>query len=252
MNTTAMKPACLVVHGFGGTPFEVAPVAEALTASGYPVFMPTLPGHGTTVEDWSRTGWQDWLDSLSRDYLRLEAEHGRVFAMGLSMGGSLCLALAQRFKPVGVVTIAAPVYLYRFLPPEATDWRLPLTSLLHKVRPIWPTRPKTAESRRIAPWEGYEEHVALGPLGSFLAGLREVRRNMGKITAPLLGIHSPKDRHVPLANLWEITGKAASSERKAVVLAIRENVTKHHLLTTHEETRDRVAQLCVSFADRWG
>lgn len=243
--------ACLVVHGFGGTPFEVAPVAEALMASGYPVSMPTLPGHGTSVADWSRTSWTDWLDFVSAEYERLAARHEKVFTLGLSMGGSLCLALAQRYRPAGVVTIASPVYLYRFLPPEATDWRLPLTSILRRIRPIWPTRHKTPESRHIAPWEGYEGHVALAPLASFLAGLRGVRRNLDRISAPLLAIHSPMDKHVPLANLWEITGKAGSSVRQAVVLAIRERVTKHHLLTTHEETRDMVAEQCVAFVNRW-
>ena len=55
-----MKPtACLLVHGFGGSPFEVLPVAEALEASGFPVSAPTLPGHDTSIDDWRRTGWKD-------------------------------------------------------------------------------------------------------------------------------------------------------------------------------------------------
>jgi carboxylesterase len=245
------KAACLLIHGFGGEPFEMAPVAEALENLGHPVSLPTLPGHGSTIDAWSRTGWTGWLGHAAREYERLEALHGRVFVLGLSMGGSLSLALAQRYKPAGVVTMAAPVYLYRFLPPEATDWRLPLVWLLKKVRPIWPTSPKKPESRRIAPWQGYEEAVALEPLHSFVMGLREVRRNLGRITAPLLAMHSPRDRQVPLGNLWEITSKAGSKVRRAVVLPIEERVTGHHVITTHLETRREVARLCADFVSEF-
>lgn len=239
--------ACLLVHGFGGTPFEMLPVAEALEQGGRHVCLPLLPGHASTVDEWSRTRWSDWLEHVSAEYEKLEASHGKVFVLGLSMGGSLCLALAQRYRPAGVVTIASPVFLYRFLPLEATDWRLPLTGLLKRFRPIWPSPPKKPESRLIAPWQGYEEAVALEPLHSFMLGLREVHRNLGGITAPLLSIHSPLDRYVPFGNLWEITRGVNSPVRRSVVLTIRERVTKHHLLTTHVETRDTVAGLCAAF-----
>jgi carboxylesterase len=239
--------ACLLVHGFGGTPFEMLPVAEALEAEGYLASVPTLPGHASTLEDWSHTRWSDWLAHVSTLYESLAAAHGKVFVVGLSMGGSLCLALAQRYKPAGVAVVAAPVYLYRFLPPEATDWRLPLTGLLKFIRPIWPRSPKKRESRIIAPWEGYEDAVALGPLHSFLRALPALRRDLGMITAPLLAVHSPLDRFVPFGNLWEIAERVQSPVRRAVVLAIRERVTKHHILTTHLETREAVARLCVEF-----
>lgn len=243
-----MKPtACLLVHGFGGSPFEVLPVAEALEAAGFPVSAPTLPGHDTSIDDWRRTGWKDWLEHAAAEYERLAASHRQVFTLGMSMGGSICLALAQRYRPAGVATIASPVFLYRFLPPEATDWRLLATPLLKKLRPVWPSTPKTPESRAIAPWRGYEEGVSLDALHSFMDGLRQVRRGLGRVTAPLLAIHSPRDRHVPLGNLWEIARRVRSPWRKAVLLPIEETVTRHHLLTTHRETRDKVAQLCVEF-----
>ena len=246
-----MEPcACLLIHGFGGSPFEMEPVARVLEAGGHACSLPTLPGHDATVEQWSRTGWQDWLAHVEGEYDRLEARHGRVCVMGLSMGGSLSLALAQRRRPAGVVTLAAPVFLYQFFPPRALDWRLPLTGLLRKIRPIWPKDPKTGESRAMAPWKGYEHAVALDALYSFMQALPGVRRDLPRIAAPLLAVHSPLDRYVPYANLWEITSRVSSPRRQAVTLAIREKVTRHHMLTTHLETRDEVAGLCLEFAAR--
>jgi len=243
------RPACLLLHGFGGEPFEMFPLAEALSARGFPVSTPLLPGHGETVEAWNRTGWADWLGCACLEYERLEREHGRVAALGLSMGGSLALALGQRYRPAGIVALAAPVFLYRFYPPCATDWRLPLTGLLRRWRPVWPGKPPRPGSRAIAPWRGYETGTAMEALYTFERGLRLVRRDLRRITAPLLAIHAEGDTKVPVENLWETVGKAGSTAREAVGLRIKERVTSHHILTTHVETREEVARRCVEFVE---
>ena len=38
-------PACLVLHGLGGGPYEMGPVIDALEAEGLRVSAPILPGH---------------------------------------------------------------------------------------------------------------------------------------------------------------------------------------------------------------
>lgn len=245
-------PACLLAHGFGGSPFEMLPLAHALAAAGCAVSVPVLPGHATTVEAWSRTGWDDWLDALDREYARLAADHPRVFLMGLSMGGSLALALAQKRPAAGVVAIAAPARLYRLFPWRVPDWRMPLIPILRHVRPLWPTGPGRAESRAIAPWQGYEGVVAVNPLYSFGKGLARMRRGLARVTAPLLAVHAPDDRSVPLANALEVLAGVGSKDRRLVLLDIQERITKHHLLTTHRETRDAVARLAMAFVDACG
>jgi alpha-beta hydrolase superfamily lysophospholipase len=42
------RGACLLIHGFTGTPWDVRPLGEALSAAGISVQAPRLPGHGTT------------------------------------------------------------------------------------------------------------------------------------------------------------------------------------------------------------
>ena len=243
------RAACLFLHGFGGAPFEMMPLVSAFEARGFCVDAPTLPGHDATVEAWSRTRWSDWLAAACARYETLAAAHERVFVLGLSMGGCLSLALAERYPVAGVAVVAAPVYLYRFFPPEATDWRLPLTGLLRKFRPVWPRKPASEESRAIAPWQGYDGVVAMEPLYSFLQGMKAVRENLGRITAPLLAIHATSDRMVPFSNMREIVNRVSSTSRRGVTLDIHEQVTKHHILTTHRETRDEVARLCVEFVE---
>lgn len=240
----------LLLHGFGGEPFEMLGLADALASAGFAVSAPLLPGHGQDVTAWSRTGFGDWYGAAREAYLDMQSRFGRVFVMGLSMGGTLSLRLAQEFSPAGVLTVAAPVFLYRLYPLEFSDWRLPFVRLLRHVRPLWPVSPPKPRSREIAPWKGYEGVTALAPLESLLRGMREVRGRLADISAPLLALHARGDRTVPDSNAWEIVRRVSSDDRNLVLFNVAETVTSRHVLTTHRETRDGVARLAVDFVSR--
>ena len=240
--------AVLCIHGFGGEPFEMLDLAGALEALGCAVRTPLLPGHGTTPEDWDRTGFSDYAGAVEREYDELAAAHGRVMVCGLSMGGTLTLHLARVRRPACVAVLAAPVFLYRFWPPEATDWRLPLVGLLKRIRPLWPTGASNPESRRIAPWRGYEGVTSLCALHSFLKGMREERLGLGRIEAPLLAVQARGDRTVPDSNARVIVDGVSSSVKKLIYLDITETITGHHVITTHIETKGRVRELVSGFA----
>jgi carboxylesterase len=225
------------------------PLRGPLEDAGLRVENTLLPGHDRSVEAFCATGFEDWAGHVEQAFLELKKEHAHVFVVGLSMGGSLALRLAQRHPaaPAGIVTIASPVHVYRYLPLEMQDWRLPLVPLLRKVRPIWPAPPPSEESRTIAPWRGYEGVHCLVPLHSFLQGLKAVRRDLPKVRAPLLSLHAPTDRTSPVSNLWTIGTGVSSPVRRLALLRIEETVTGHHLLTTHRETRDTVASMVREF-----
>lgn len=91
----------LLSHGFTGTSASMRPWAEHLAAAGYTVRVPLLPGHGTSWQDCNRTGWTDWYGAIERSHDELIARCDKVFACGLSMGGTLVTRLAER-RPDGV------------------------------------------------------------------------------------------------------------------------------------------------------
>ena len=138
VSTPAEKIVCLLIHGLAGSPVEMEPLALALEADGFEVVRLTLPGHATSIDDFSRTFFPDWLAAAEHACEQEMARGRRVVVIGHSMGGSIALHLAEHYDLAGVVTLAAPVYLYRFFPPEAADWRLPLVGLLKHLRPRWP------------------------------------------------------------------------------------------------------------------
>ena len=238
---------CMLVHGFGGSPFEMGYLGSRLQEQGWAVDVPTLPGHGTTVEEFAETRFSHWSAAVLDRYDSLCGRYDKVFVAGLSMGGSLGLWLARQRHLAGLVTVASPVYVYRFFPFEAADWRLPLVPVLRWVRPVWRTAPPNLRSREIAPWQGYDGVQLLHPLHSLIQGLRELRSGLEEISSPLLVLHSPGDRTAPVGNAWEIVGRVSSPLRRMELLPIEERITGHHLLTTHQETRDRVAGAVTSF-----
>ena len=85
----------LVVHGFTGSPQSMRPWAEHLAAAGHTVSLPRLPGHGTRWEDLQLTRWPDWYGEVDNAFRALRSRCDQVFVMGLSMGGTLSLRLAE-------------------------------------------------------------------------------------------------------------------------------------------------------------
>ena len=76
----------LLCHGFTGSPQSLRPWAEYLAEAGLSVWLPRLPGHGTTWQEMARTRWEDWYAEVDRAFDELRAKSDEIFVMGLSMG----------------------------------------------------------------------------------------------------------------------------------------------------------------------
>ena len=109
---TEAELAVLLLHGFTGSPWELRPVGEALSARGVHVFCPRLPGHGTTPEAMLWAGLDEWLGAASEALESLRSAR-MVAVMGLSMGGLLAMVLAARNRGLvrGLVLMAPALQL---------------------------------------------------------------------------------------------------------------------------------------------
>jgi carboxylesterase len=128
------EDACLLLHGFTGSPWEVRPLGEALAARGLYVRAIQLPGHGTTPEALLSVGHRDWERAAAEALLSLR-DYRRVFVAGLSMGALLSLMLAADY-PERVHGLALIAPALRFKGPKM--WllkRLRHTGLLERVKP---------------------------------------------------------------------------------------------------------------------
>ncbi len=101
----------LVLHGFTGNPQSMRGLAVALTEAGFTVEMPLLPGHGTAVEDMLDTRWKDWSHAAERAYADLAARTDSVAVVGLSMGGSLSVWLAEHHPEIAALSVVNPLLI---------------------------------------------------------------------------------------------------------------------------------------------
>jgi carboxylesterase len=85
---------CLLIHGFTGTPQNIRPLGDFLARRGLSVLAPRLAGHGTSVDEFETTGSADWIATVEGGLDQLRRSCSSVFAIGISMGGTLALHLA--------------------------------------------------------------------------------------------------------------------------------------------------------------
>jgi carboxylesterase len=186
-----LAPAVLCLHGLTGTPYEIRPPAEALAEAGFYCEGPLLPGHGTSARELARTTHAQWLAAVLAAHDSLAERHERVYTVGLSLGGLLALALAERRALRGVVALAVPLDLgwvvHRGVP------------LLHRVVRQLPKTPAILDLEARARHPGYDR-MPLAAVNQLLSLAAHVRGALPRIQAPVSLIFSRLDPTVPARN----------------------------------------------------
>lgn len=181
------RTGVLVLHGFTGSPQSMRPWAQYLAGAGFTVRLPLLPGHGTSVADMARTGWTDWYGAASASFDELRRTCDEVFVMGLSMGATLALRLAElRPDVTGLVVVNASV--------ASQDRRLILLPVLKHVVPSLPGI--GSDIKRAGVTELAYDRVPLRALASLRKAWADVRRDLNRITCPVLHYRSRTDHVV--------------------------------------------------------
>lgn len=233
MNSQAVAPyafdgnatGILLCHGFTGSPASMRPWAEYFAAAGYSVRLPLLPGHGTTHQDLASASWQQWYAAVLSSLRELQASCDRVFVIGLSMGGTLALRLAEQLgdEISGVVLVNAAVH--------TEDPRAPFAKYLRFVMPTLP-----AIGNDIKKPGGDELAYSRVPVKAVVQ-LQQlwfaVRSDIHRVTQPTLLMVSAEDHVVEPSNgLW-LAEHIPALDKSSIVL---EN-------SYHVATLDNDAQL---------
>jgi carboxylesterase len=200
----------LLVHGFTGSPASMRPWGEHLAANGLTVSCPRLPGHGTRWQEMNRTTWQDWLGEIERGFedLRRRSEH--VFVMGLSMGGTLTLRIAEtRPDEIAGIVLVNPSILTENRLMRA----LPLVKLL---------MPSVKSIANDISKEGADEiaykRTPLRAVSSLAQLWRVTLADLSKVTVPVLYYRSAVDHVVEASNAHAIQSRLGSRDVREVVL----------------------------------
>ena len=252
------RPRALLFHGLAGTPFEVAPVAQALEAGGVAAHTPLLPGHGATPEAYLASSFGQWRAFARAEYRRLAAD-GPLLLGGYSLGGILALDIAEHAAeaglpaPAGLLLLATPLWFGAWRPElrlrGAGSWRLRLLPLTARLWPALRVPPRSPAARAVAPWEGHEEALSLRHFAELDYALKGIRRRVALVRAPLCVIQLRHDASCPTGHAAWLLAHCASAEAELHILRTK---SPHggHLPATHTESRERVAGIARAFARR--
>jgi carboxylesterase len=183
----------LLCHGFTGNPSSLRPWADYLAAAGLTVSLPRLPGHGTTWQEMARTRWQDWYAEIDRAYEELRGQAGEIFVMGLSMGATLALRLAElRGDGVAGLVLVNPSL-------TADNVLARLAPLFGRVVPS--VKGIGSDIKKDGAHELAYDRIP-GPAAASLAALWKLtRQRLGDVTQPVLAYHSSADHVVGPASM---------------------------------------------------
>jgi carboxylesterase len=205
------KPACLLIHGFTGTPKEMRWMGEYLNQQGYTCLGIRLTGHATHPEDMIRSRWTDWLISVEDGYHLLCGLTDDIFLVGLSMGGILSLLLSTQLKVKGVIAMSTPSRL----PTDYPIWLLQFISLFMRYHPKTNEAPGSGWFDKTA----YQGHIAYSqnPVRA-AAELKKLthamRSELQKVNVPVLLMHSKDDRYILSHNMEEIYAALVNASDK--------------------------------------
>ncbi|MER2260436.1 MAG: alpha/beta fold hydrolase [Psychrobacillus sp.] len=210
-----MKTGVLCLHGFTGGPYEVQPYVDYLKVNtNWKIVVPTLPGHGETLELKNLTA-ESWMMAAEQALRLLQKEVDRVFIVGFSMGGIIAIYLALRYKIERLVLLSAAA---KYINP---------TQLLHDIGDVAKNIVEgKAEENTL--FQIYSNKLRATPIQAALEFVRVVKMvepYYDQITIPVCLIQGKKDGIVPFSTAPYLFDHIRSTNKQ---LIFSEN-GKHHI-----------------------
>jgi carboxylesterase len=200
----------VLCHGLTGMPGSMRGWAEGLADAGLTVRVPRLPGHGTRWQDANKVSWRDWYGELERTFDDVRRRCERTFVMGLSMGGTLVLRLAEErgTDVAGVVVVNASLFTLR------KD-----AKLLPAIRWVLPSFPPVGNDiKKAGVVEPAYDRLPVKAAYQLSQLWKLTNAGLDRLTQPLLVVTSRDDHVVEPVNSERLMERAASTEKRQVVL----------------------------------
>lgn len=176
--------AVILVHGFTASPLEMRPLAEFLHGEGLTCLAVRLPGHATSPEDLAGRVWEEWLDCVAQAYAHLAGQHGRIYAVGMSTGCLVLLALALETHLSGLV-LCSPYLKVRHRLAGQAWW-------LRHIRPFHPAPPTSTEG------SGYYSKRPVAGIHQINRLVRYLNNKLAEIAVPVLAMNGEGDMTVDI------------------------------------------------------
>ncbi len=233
------RPSVVLLHGFGGTPRDFQALAEHLSARGYRVVVPAIPGQ-TSVSfaygrgRYSHDDYRAWLSGVLENETAISGAPPLV--VGMSMGGALAV-IGAADHTIGKLVLISPYFSLAI----ADMWVTRSTRWLRWVLPVVPK----VQKAQIADPDGYKAYATgswLVSMSAFLqlVALAEIASNKARgVAVPTLVLASQNDTVASFAATERLF---AGREEARLVPCNRGN----HILT-YDYDRERIEAEVVAF-----
>ena len=255
--TQNAKTAILLVHGFPSTPSVYHYSSEKFFEAGMDVYAPLLPGFGTDPVAFADTTFTQWFNYLCSYYEDLRKRYETLYVLGISMGGMMTLKLGQTYcntdkAPDKLVSIAAPVVYNRIRAGIITDYKQYFARTLalftsHINAHTVAGNPKGDDGSDH--WYGYGGIYIRAGL-SLVHAMKQVHKDLYKITCPLLSIHDVNDKTIPFKNLAVIKAGQRSSNFKAIETEMQAFNHSRHALLLYHSIQGSLTQIIIDYLQK--
>ncbi len=240
----------LMLHGLGASSLELTRLAKDLHDQGFSVRAPDLQGYcfGTPNQPWS-----SWMAQTQEHLWDMRKRYETVSVVGVSMGATLGLMLAQREPLTALVVLSAALSYdgwaipwYQFLM-DWTQW-IPFSDI-YQYKERDPFGIKNDETRAMVKRMMKLDHISeSGAETLTLASLKEGRRfiqatlqNMADIDSPTLIMHAVDDESVHIRSAERVFEQIKSLHKEFIYLG-----DSYHMITIDNE-RETVHQETTRF-----
>ena len=234
-----------MLHGLGANSIELTRLAKDLHAQNFSVVAPNISGYcyGSPV-----TTWPQWLDQVQAHYGQLRQTYQSVSVVGLSMGATLAMALAQREDLTAAVFLSTALAYdgwsmpwYQFLSRYAS-W-IPFASR-YSFRETEPYGVKNQEMRAMIKRAMDKNHLSESgvdvlPVKYLQEGqglIKSVRSHISEVSCPSLFIHAIDDETVHVCNADWAYQNISAADKEILYLG-----DSYHMITVDNE-RETVSQ----------
>jgi len=213
------RPACLVLHGLGGGPYELEPLLAALEAEGLTVACPVLPGHDGPGPVMPASRWGEWVSAAENGFDLLAASGRKVAVVGFSTGATVALHLATR-RPVVRQVLLAPFLAIRYTgliplrPAAYLRWLARVVPDLPRRAPAVRDREMRGQAREASVYRTFSVPAAL----SALELIDELLPEISSIQTPTLIIQGERDTVVEPAHAGWLHTNLGSADKRLVYL----------------------------------
>lgn len=191
----------ILIHGYPESPYNIQLLGEYLAANDFHVFGPLLPGFGKDYEYLHKhSDWREWIKAIDDLIEEIKAKGSQnIFISGISMGGFITLYSAINHPEIkAIASMCGPVYVK-----GALKYIVPIVRIFTKyvksaeIGEEYVMDPEVQQDPILLELNKRHNKVVLKGVSSELKLMKMVKKNLKRITQPILICQGRKDKTVP-------------------------------------------------------